>query len=265
MEGILATCGVCSYSILIISSCSVMVSRFTCLHLVTHTWSYPSSSRLPTTFTSPSARLRSRSMIVPIYQSEISPANHRGKLACIEFTGNIIGYASSIWIDYACSFITSDLSWRVPLGIQCIGGAVLAVGTWVTPESPRCVLVPFSFLFPLPSLHNFPSLPICPNSSYLSANDLLPLRYLIDKDLDDEGLRVIADFGSGGNMDDPLARAEFTEIKEAILADVRSSSSFQSLALLLPIIVVGISFSCQPDRRLGSQLILVVFAACRRG
>lgn len=153
----------------------------------------------------------------------------------------------------------------MPLGIQCIGGAVLAVGTWVTPESPRCVLVPFSFLFPLPSLHNFPSLPICPNSSYLSANDLLPLRYLIDKDLDDEGLRVIADFGSGGNMDDPLARAEFTEIKEAILADVRSSSSFQSLALLLPIIVVGISFSCQPDRRLGSQLILVVFAACRRG
>jgi hypothetical protein len=54
---------------------------------------------------------------------------------------------------------------------------------------------------------------------------LAPRRYLIDKDLDDEGLRVIADFGSGGNMDDPLARAEFTEIKEAILADVRLSSS----------------------------------------
>lgn len=56
-------------------------------------------------------------MIVPVYQSEISPADHRGKLACIEFTGehcrfsalsvletdfacriagNIIGYASSI-------------------------------------------------------------------------------------------------------------------------------------------------------------------------
>ncbi len=36
-------------------------------------------------------------MIVPTYQSEISPAENRGKLACIEFTGNIIGYASSVW------------------------------------------------------------------------------------------------------------------------------------------------------------------------
>ena len=88
-------------------------------------------------------------MIVPIYQSEISPANHRGKLACIEFTGNIIGYASSIWIDYACSFMTSDLSWRVPLGIQCVGGAVLALGTWVTPESPRCVHLLFALCWPL--------------------------------------------------------------------------------------------------------------------
>ena len=78
-------------------------------------------------------------MIVPIYQSEISPASHRGQLACIEFTGNIIGYASSIWIDYFCSFLTSDLSWRIPLSIQCVGGIILALGTLVSPESPRCV------------------------------------------------------------------------------------------------------------------------------
>ncbi|KAJ9122889.1 hypothetical protein QFC24_003927 [Naganishia onofrii] len=119
------------------------------------------------------------SMIVPIYQSEISPAEHRGRLACIEFTGNIVGYASSIWIDYFCSFITSDLSWRIPLFIQCLGGVILAAGTFVIPESPR---------------------------------------FLIDTDQDDEGLRVIADFHDG-NMDDPITRSEFTEIKEAILAD----------------------------------------------
>ena len=35
-------------------------------------------------------------MIVPVYQSEISPAENRGQLACIEFTGNIVGYASSV-------------------------------------------------------------------------------------------------------------------------------------------------------------------------
>ena len=36
------------------------------------------------------------SMIVPVYQSEISPPENRGKLACIEFTGNIVGYSSSV-------------------------------------------------------------------------------------------------------------------------------------------------------------------------
>lgn len=35
-------------------------------------------------------------MIVPVFQSEISSAENRGKLACIEFTGNIVGYASSV-------------------------------------------------------------------------------------------------------------------------------------------------------------------------
>jgi MFS family permease len=43
------------------------------------------------------------STIVPIYQSEISPPDHRGALACMEFTGNIIGYSSSVWVDYFCS------------------------------------------------------------------------------------------------------------------------------------------------------------------
>jgi MFS family permease len=90
-----------------------------------------------------SRRFIHRSMIVPIYQSEISPASHRGQLACIEFTGNIIGYASSIWIDYFCSFLTSDWSWRIPLGIQCIGGLILAAGTLVSPESPRYVCLVF--------------------------------------------------------------------------------------------------------------------------
>lgn len=127
---------------------------------------YPSFPVFPSVYAYALLRLVSshirHSMIVPIYQSEISPANHRGKLACIEFTGNIIGYASSIWIDYACSFMTSDWSWRVPLGIQCVGGAVLAAGTWVTPESPRWVLILLLF----PSLcYSFQSLVLVRASS----------------------------------------------------------------------------------------------------
>jgi MFS family permease len=77
------------------------------------------------------------STIVPVYQSEISPPHNRGKLACIEFTGNIFGYATSVWVDYACSFIENDWSWRVPLALQCFMGALLGAGSLIICESPR--------------------------------------------------------------------------------------------------------------------------------
>lgn len=88
----------------------------------------------------------------------ITPANDffpkRGKLACIEFTGNICGYAFSVvrnltlafltmsmtsmqWVDYFASFLRSNHSWRLPLLLQCIIGCVLALGTFFIPESPR--------------------------------------------------------------------------------------------------------------------------------
>lgn len=80
------------------------------------------------------------STIVPVFQSEISPPHNRGKLACIEFTGNITGYAASVWVDYFCSFIESDYAWRLPLLCQCIMGALLGFGSFLIPESPRYVL-----------------------------------------------------------------------------------------------------------------------------
>ena len=79
------------------------------------------------------------STIVPVYQSEISPPHNRGKLACIEFSGNIIGYTTSVWVDYFCGFIESNMSWRVPLSMQCIMGALLGLGSLIIVESPRLV------------------------------------------------------------------------------------------------------------------------------
>ena len=84
------------------------------------------------------------STIVPVYQSEISPPHNRGKLACIEFSGNIIGYTSSVWVDYFCGFIQSDMSWRIPLLMQCVMGALLGLGSLIIVESPRSVLPPLS-------------------------------------------------------------------------------------------------------------------------
>lgn len=122
------------------------------------------------------------STIVPIYQSEISPPDHRGALACMEFSVNVFGYASSVWIGYFCSFMESDLTWRVPLSVQCFIGALLAAGSLAMPESPR---------------------------------------WLIDNDKDEEGMRVIADL-HGGDPEDLVARAEFQEIKERVMLERES-------------------------------------------
>lgn len=122
------------------------------------------------------------STIVPIYQSEISPPDHRGALACMEFTCNIVGYSLSVWTDYFCSYIEGDLSWRIPLFVQCVIGAILAAGSLLMPESPR---------------------------------------WLIDADREVDGLRVIADL-HGGELDDPTAIAEYDEIREKVREDRES-------------------------------------------
>ncbi|CUS11497.1 unnamed protein product [Tuber aestivum] len=118
------------------------------------------------------------STIVPVYQSEISPPHNRGQLACIEFTGNIVGYASSVWVDYFCSFIESNYSWRLPLFMQCIMGTLLAVGSLVISESPR---------------------------------------WLLDNDHDEEGMIVLANLHGGGDIHNERARDEFREIKGNVL------------------------------------------------
>ncbi|KAJ4416831.1 Ribulose bisphosphate carboxylase large chain [Neurospora sp. IMI 360204] len=118
------------------------------------------------------------STIVPVYQSEISPPHNRGKLACIEFSGNIIGYTTSVWVDYFCGFIEGNLSWRLPLLMQCIMGALLGLGSLIIVESPR---------------------------------------WLLDNDHDEEGIVVIANLYGGGDIHNPRARDEFREIKMDVL------------------------------------------------
>ncbi|ROT39389.1 hypothetical protein SODALDRAFT_359297 [Sodiomyces alkalinus F11] len=121
------------------------------------------------------------STIVPVYQSEISPPHNRGKLACIEFSGNIIGYATSVWVDYFCGFIESNLSWRIPLLMQCVMGALLGLGSLIIVESPRQVT------------------------------------WLLDTDHDEEGIIVIANLYGKGDIHNPRARDEFREIKMNVL------------------------------------------------
>ncbi len=75
------------------------------------------------------------------------------------------------------------MAWRIPLLVQCVIGAILAAGSLVLPESPR---------------------------------------WLIDTDKDDEGLRILADL-HGGDLDNVVARAEYQEIKDKVIMEVRTS------------------------------------------
>ncbi|OQN99662.1 hypothetical protein B0A48_14804 [Cryoendolithus antarcticus] len=118
------------------------------------------------------------STIVPVYQSEISPPHNRGKLACIEFSGNVFGYMCSVWVDYFCSFIPSDWAWRVPLLMQVVIGSMLVVGSFLIVESPR---------------------------------------WLLDNDHDEEGIVVIANLYGKGDIHNPKARDEYREIKMNVL------------------------------------------------
>lgn len=116
--------------------------------------------------------------IIPCYQSEISPPSDRGFYACLEFLGNIVGYATSIWVDYGFSFIENDLSWRSPLFLQCIFGFLLWLGTFIIVETPR---------------------------------------WLLDHDHDVEGMIVISDLYADGDVEDEVAKAEYRQIKESVL------------------------------------------------
>ena len=116
-------------------------------------------------------------MIVPTYQSEVSPAENRGKLACIEFTGNIIGYMASVWMGYVCSFLQNGWAWRLPLAVQPLIGGVLLYGATLLPESPR---------------------------------------WLCDVDRDAEAMRVLVDLNGTADPRHARAKLEFWEIQTTV-------------------------------------------------
>lgn len=116
--------------------------------------------------------------IIPCYQAEISPPSDRGFYACLEFTGNIVGYSTSIWVDYAFSYLQNDWSWRAPLFVQCVMGGLLFAGSFLIVETPR---------------------------------------WLLDHDHDIEGMIVISDLYADGIIEDEVAKFEFRQIKENVL------------------------------------------------
>ena len=73
----------------------------------------------------------------PVWQSETSKANMRGKLVVIEMICNIAGFSLSNWITYGFSFLDGGIAWRFPIAFQLLFLFTLfATVPWL-PESPR--------------------------------------------------------------------------------------------------------------------------------
>ncbi|KAG7562239.1 hypothetical protein FFLO_02325 [Filobasidium floriforme] len=78
------------------------------------------------------------SMIVPLYQAEISPPHARGLLS--GWTQQMIGFGFLVasLVGFGCeSLTTSDAQWRIPLAIQIVPAVVLFGGMFFLPYSPR--------------------------------------------------------------------------------------------------------------------------------
>jgi len=74
------------------------------------------------------------SYAVPLYISELSPANHRGWLVSLNQLAITLGIALSYAVDYAFS---GTGAWRWMLGLAIVPALVLFIGVALLPETPR--------------------------------------------------------------------------------------------------------------------------------
>ncbi|KAF8807060.1 hypothetical protein BYT27DRAFT_7242680 [Phlegmacium glaucopus] len=80
------------------------------------------------------------SMTVPLYNTEIAPPKIRGFLVGLTQQMIGIGFIVANWVGYGSQFINSDISWRMPLGLQMVPAGLLLMGTQLLPFSPRWLL-----------------------------------------------------------------------------------------------------------------------------
>jgi len=113
------------------------------------------------------------STVTPVYQAEITAPRIRGRIVSLQQWSITWGILIQYFIQFGCSYINGNASFRIPWGLQMIPAIVLSVGMLAFPESPR---------------------------------------YLLDNDRSEEALQILADLHGGGNKDDELVQLEFHEI-----------------------------------------------------
>ncbi len=163
------------------------------------------------------------SAIVPLYQSEITEPRIRGRLVAMQQWSITWGILLQYFVEFGCSYIDGDASFRIPWGLQMIPAIILSVGMLFFPESPR---------------------------------------WLVDHDRDAEALQILADLHGKGDPNNELVQLEIAEIKEQVNFE-RTEGAKSYLDLLKPGIFrrVGLGASLQMWSQLSGMNIMMYVAS----
>lgn len=131
---------------------------------------------------------------VPTFISELAPAQHRGKLTGLQQWAITWGILIMFYISYGCSFINSNVSFRLPWALQAVPALLLSFLLLFCPESPR---------------------------------------WLANHGKEDEAWQVLADIHGKGDRHHPDVLAEYKELQETIEID-RLSANIGYLDLFKP-------------------------------
>lgn len=74
---------------------------------------------------------------IPIWQSEMSRAENRGRLVTFEGSVVAVGTLIAYWLDFGLSYVNSSIQWRFPIAFQIFFALILLTGITNLPESPR--------------------------------------------------------------------------------------------------------------------------------
>ncbi|RDW94938.1 sugar transporter-1 [Coleophoma crateriformis] len=173
------------------------------------------------------------SMVIPMYQAEIAPPQLRGSLVSLQQLSITVGTCISFWLDYGMHFVGGThcdpagvpggaldstgtfepytahghtclgekaISWRIPLALQLIPAWILFFGMFFLPYSPR---------------------------------------WLMMKHRDDDCIAALSKLRRLP-ADNNLLRAEYLEIKAAVMFDEETEAEYTSYA---PQIFQGFGFT----------------------
>jgi MFS family permease len=77
-------------------------------------------------------------VLIPMYQTEVSPPHSRGLMVGLHGVVITLGFVTGSWIGYGFYFVNANgAQWRVPLVLQALPPLILTFGILFLPESPR--------------------------------------------------------------------------------------------------------------------------------